>query len=54
MGMKKKWCKHIVWDIPDDYNIGAWISKDFDIDGISDIPKNWKCCPICKTERPKK
>lgn len=51
----KKWCRHIVWDIADDYQPkGEWIMLKFDINGVSDVPKTWKLCPICGAKRPNK
>jgi len=49
----KTWCEDIVWWPAEDGLPGAWVSRFFDINGSRDIPKEWTCCPICKTDRPK-
>lgn len=53
--MKKTWCKHIRWEPPQKYhhfNIrGAWLFYQ-DVNGQSQVPRSWKCCPICLTLRP--
>ena len=48
----KKWCKHIRWWPAEDGYIGAWVTVKFDINGSSDVPKLWICCPICAAKRP--
>lgn len=53
----KHWCRHIRWNVGT-YSGGHWGFKTrslgmvgFTIEARAD---SWKCCPICKTERPKR
>lgn len=48
----KKWCKHMEWDSDNDnHNHYYWQFNNSDEDTIQ-VPKNWKCCPVCLTKRP--
>ena len=46
----KTWCRHIYW-LP---VWKKWMNEyKYFKTGIAFIPRNWTCCPICGTKRPK-
>jgi len=51
----KKWCQHIEWDSDNnDYQHYYWQFNDRINGDTIPVSRNWRVCPICKTERPTK
>lgn len=50
----KKWCRHITWtDNCADRYLTIEYGWFMNINGQhTEVPKSWKVCPICQTEKP--
>jgi len=52
--MKKPWCKHIKVKQSDEFDKRFRWQFIYNKNYLIPVPRNWKLCPVCQSERPTK